>query len=725
MNKLLKKLIVACFLGIVACSCALVFAACSCSHKHVKAVVAKVPTAETAGEMEFYCLDCGFETFSWSLQPLIHYKTDYESYELVKAPTHTEKGYVKVEKFALDTMFKFEGELPALGHTFNDYICIDDEYHSATCECGVTDDKIPHEFIKTNEKKPSCTEEGYINYLCLFCDMPKRETFDLLDHSYSNGVCICGKKQPLKVTYIDGDTVTEIDCVYGDSFEDTVLENCASSVFKGWYSQDGQTKYDNSLTITSNLTVYAKWDTVHEIDSVEDFLHIWEEPAQSYRLTANLNLRGEIISEMPKFTGYLDGNGFTIKNFSVSATTLYDYQGLIRVNEGTISNLTIADYTFSINVANASGALYDGAVGGIVGLNKGRIENLTVKSSAFNNAIDISMPKGQRDDEYLHLGAIVGKNVGTIANLSTEFSYNLVSDLHNGAFGTAGDSCNNSVFFNIGRICGLNKGEIISVIDSGDVSVDLELGASQFRLYAYAYVGGAVGNNQGKFTKSSTNCKIIYSRDSSDSIITYEYTSIGGFAGLNYGEITECYSSSAINGSSHNSYYAGGFVAQNLTTGKISSCYTTTDIILSAQCSDYIGGFVGFNDALIQSSYAHGKVDSRVSATMGGFVGANGDGGTIKKSYTRVDVFAVAGYYGQFAATNTALISKCYILSSNEAVKGEAIQGNLAITTDISSILITELTTTAFFCDNMYWNEEGWHIAEGEEPILLWQVTED
>ena len=210
------------------------------------------------------------------------------------------------------------------------------------------------------------------------------------------------------------------------------------------------------------------------IDSVEDLKAINNNLSGVYQLTANINLTGQswiaLGSNTAPFSGYLYGNGFTIKglSFSNSSNALFSYVsgvidgvvlenvsfsstdysanmgGFAIYNKGTIKNCylkgtnTISQSIF--RTQNASWPSYDGSkatyknvFGGLCAINEGKISNCTVDSSfssTFSNKnyfqIKLGLGSlfppidGQMNESIcestIYFGGVCGENKGTITN---------------------------------------------------------------------------------------------------------------------------------------------------------------------------------------------------------------------------------------------------------------------------------------------------------------------
>lgn len=182
------------------------------------------------------------------------------------------------------------------------------------------------------------------------------------------------------------------------------------------------------------------------------------------------------------FTGVLDGNGYTISNFSTTGSG--DNRGLITVNKGTIKNLTVVINGAFIDLGDES---YCGAV---CGINYGRIEYCRVKGKilargAYRN----------NNLSYGYAGGICGLNEknALISHCSVDVNFTLDSVSRAGAIAAKN---NGATEYTGVRYSTIGKGWI--GITGGTVS----------NCYA-------IGNSD-KFYGSLTNCYLI---DTSSSTI--------------------------------------------------------------------------------------------------------------------------------------------------------------------------------------------------------------
>jgi hypothetical protein len=256
-----------------------------------------------------------------------------------------------------------------------------------------------------------------------------------------------------------------------------------------------------------------------------------------------------------KFTGTFDGNGYIIRNLTITAPS-QDYIGLFGYlgSEGQINNLGVENV--NITGHNCVGGLvggYDGtitscyttgsvigtsAIGGLVGRNfRG-----TITSCYATGTVNSTSPVGAPS-----VGGLVGYNNNTITSC---YATNSVSG-----------------FQYIGGLVGFNDdyGTITSCYATGSASSTSSIGAP---------TGGLVGLNHGAITTCYATGSV-----SSTSF------PVGGLVGLNYGTITTCYATGSV---SSISSAVGGLVGVNY-GGTITTCYATGSVIGTSP----VGGLVG------------------------------------------------------------------------------------------------------------------------------------
>lgn len=245
-------------------------------------------------------------------------------------------------------------------------------------------------------------------------------------------------------------------------------------------------------------------------------------------LSGNWTPLGESDITYEHFTGTFDGNGYTISNLGMDYEN-GNYVGLFAINEGTIKNL-------SVEVSDIGGYHY---VGAIAGKNSGTIRNVTVtQNSAFSSG-------------------------NGVTGYSKQESY---------AGGVAGFNGENAVI----------EGCFVKVCVNG-----------------YYFIGGITGANRGTIRQCAFTGGVNHVV-SNTSGIGY----IGGIAGGAHGTVTDCYVYNA--GMIKGQDYVGGAFGRIYSDGTVSNIWVDPiQAGVSASASaNYAGRFAGKNEGSVSHSYA-------------------------------------------------------------------------------------------------------------------------
>ena len=319
-------------------------------------------------------------------------------------------------------------------------------------------------------------------------------------------------------------------------------------------------------------------------------------------------------NDTTKFSGTLDGNGYTIKNLKINATT--SYQGLIGYADAnsTIKNLNINN----VNIQN-TGRI----TGGLVGQNYGAIGNCSVSG--------VMKSSGEHS-----IGGLVAINYGDVTNCSTNMDI---------------EGANGCV--QIGGLIALNHGDVSNCYTKGEIKSDGNhigglIGYNQkgnvLNSYATCDVtgGGRVGGFVG-FANVNSNIENCYATGDVCGIGT-EADMIGGFIGWKRGVVNSCYSTGEVSGRN----YVGGFIGLN-DTGAVKSSYSTGNV---SGRGHSVGGFVGRHRTSIEDSYSTGNATGATNQT-GGFIGAS-EGATTLSNYSFVGAgTGVGGNTGSITGVET------------------------------------------------------------------------
>lgn len=236
---------------------------------------------------------------------------------------------------------------------------------------------------------------------------------------------------------------------------------------------------------------------------------------------------GSYINPTNYFSGYFDGQGYTISNMyiQVDAVKQYDTVGLFGISEATIVNLNVQGEII-IN-CDASVAYY----GGIVGLQCGDMDNCTS---------DVDITLNGTNYNYAYLGGITGDFQG---------GYTMSNCINYGDLTISNDASYGIIY--VGGIAGdLYQSTIESCLSAGDITNE----------NSYATIGGITGyafNSNGDSSVISNSC-------STGTITNDTAAKVGGIVGKisvsyktdeeeSYGvEIVDCMFVGSIEGSGEN-----------------------------------------------------------------------------------------------------------------------------------------------------------------------------
>ncbi|MBO1014515.1 filamentous hemagglutinin N-terminal domain-containing protein [Achromobacter sp. SD115] len=322
------------------------------------------------------------------------------------------------------------------------------------------------------------------------------------------------------------------------------------------------------------------------------------------------------------FSGTFDGLGNTLSSFYITGSG--PHVGLFAASSGDISNLKLA--SLRVNVPSGGGAPM--SIGALVGRNTGSIQNVSTSlvnltgSSYRSNVMGglVGTNAGGSIDRATVAGTVrAGSQTVAIGGLVGE---NLNSRLTRGTItrSTARNAVSGTILGGdlggMGGLVGVNRGLIE---DSSSLMDTTGSGTG-------ANVGGLAGNNIGGDIERSFTAGRVQGGSSGNT---------GGLAGLSSGKISDSIAYGAVTGSTGNA--TGGAVGQNLSGGSL------LNVKASGAVTDYygvnVGGLAGVNAGLIDTGEASGNVNAgyhRAGGKVGGLVGYNID--TIEASVARGQV---------------------------------------------------------------------------------------
>lgn len=610
------------------------------------------------------------------------------------------------------------------------------------------------ENIGNGRNVPNCTQPAYkpatkcINCGCQISDIVI--TKPAVGHNYVNGVCVnplegegmspnkCSSRISGYIRLFDGDeeirtyhpnpsyliidyyelekpiNIDLLELIDKDFLPNGRFEK-TGYVFKGFYTKEGLRIDQINVDYVKEhyyLDFYAEWEKSGEIKTLEDFLSIKDNPSKSYVLMNDINLKGEIIPSIDNFKGVLDGNGFTIKNFSLNANTVNKNYGLFNNNEGTIKNLKLSDFTFNVNLTTTTSS----SIGVIAGTNNGTIENVSLVNSLANQTYNI-----HNSNITSYFGTLVGTNKGTISNcdvnIDTDYKFR-TSAGENGSY-----TENFYTNYILGGLVGLNEGEMMYCNFKNDLNIEARASGTfvdafvDFTYYANSNntIGGLVGKNTNTILKCFADANINY--NNSSLYLAKDQITIGGISGDNSGSIHQTYFIGSIKGGGKNGTNIGGMTGLN--SGKISDSYTNLDIIPANDINNAdssFGGFVAKNSSEISNCYSNGSITSTIKSYTGGFIAQNS--GSINYCFSLTNLTAVSGTAGKFVGNDTNIIKDSYVINSSLFNPGTSTVNAYEISTiDFKTLLsYTNLTETLKF------NKSTWCLDSNSEPYLNFEL---
>lgn len=375
---------------------------------------------------------------------------------------------------------------------------------------------------------------------------------------------------------------------------------CPTLQFRG--GSINPTIYDPNTTIISN-----------EIRTAEQLSAIRNDLTEDYILAADIDLSSyswePIGTEEHPFEGSLttkDGVNYSIKNLKV-INSAYSYAGLFGVisESAKLSGFTVSGATIVVG----------DKVGVVAGLSNGTIDGVSVEGT-----INIS------NSTSAEIGMLVANATSTsvIMNVQTRGTITLA---------VANDAVNETV----GAVVGRNLGTVSDV--KSKASINISSNSAKVNIY----VGGIVGFNDGKIVRAERY-------DGTSITVTGKAGAsyIGGITGYNTNSVSDSVVKSveiAATGIGENSY-VGGISGANVDGALIS----VTEIVAGNLAGQNVGGLVGFNKStsLSKVGVTRSMVDGNVTLSghrVAGLI-ANVESGEINNCATFASLSAdyMSGY---------------------------------------------------------------------------------
>lgn len=389
----------------------------------------------------------------------------------------------------------------------------------------------------------------------------------------------------------------------------------------------------------------------------------------------------------------------------------------------TTNSGTIKNITFEDFVFSVGQANAHNA-GTVAGTNTGNIENCNVLDCSLTYTLARSAESGTVQS---FVGGMVGTNNGTLASCSFQGKlYGKVESRNTYTLGW-GSSRLTMSHLSVGGLVGKNsKGNSVVSSCQSHVVISFSLIATNAGGTAASRLdaGGAVSLNEGTITESKSTISAEVTGSG-----TTKKALIGGLCATNAetGSISSCVATGSVNipSTSLNEIRLGGFAYYNRRGGTIKNSYSNVNITTQANASGYsaIGGFVGDNFGTINNCYSTGNIESACKDNVAGFVGFNNNGGTISKCFSAgsVKLTGDAGSVGYFVGTKEAGSVTNKCYYSNTVTVRK---GSSTVTTankDGEVKPLADLQSKAFLMDTLKWSNDIWIIRAGDYPCLAWE----
>ena len=377
----------------------------------------------------------------------------------------------------------------------------------------------------------------------------------------------------------------------------------------------------------------------HEMDSIpisnrEELERIADDPeyplSGKYHLTNDIDLGGgewtpigdnSTNSDASRFTGVFDGQGYVIRNLTISEE--HQYNGLFGyVQDAAIKNVGLEGARIQVS---ASSFIYTGGIAGY-GTGAVSIENC-YHEGRLSASMAVSSPSNDKID-----AVCAGGIIGYINGKSGEYNKPLavLNNCRNEGEIYSAASTSAEIVWNIlnaGGICGYAEGSVSieGCSNSGNVS-----GSVVDSYGGIAYSGGICGSSYGSRNVPVRNCYNTGNVSGTFSNSTNTSSNAGGICGESAGSVENCYNTGEIY--AFNS--AGGVCGTALGSGPIRNCYNTGAV--SAAPSDFsdAGGICGYSYVSIVNCRNAGPVTvSSGYSNAGGICGVSAGSVFIQNSY--------------------------------------------------------------------------------------------
>lgn len=384
-----------------------------------------------------------------------------------------------------------------------------------------------------------------------------------------------------------------------------------------------------------------------------------------YILSNDIDLKGIEWKDPGDFYGYLDGQGYTIKNMAYAGTVEnagFNW-GLFNNASGVIKNLTL-NGRLIITVNKNNNESYTSYIGGLCAQGS----NLTIDNVINNVNLTVT-----NNCNSISIGGLVGDVSGMLEISNSKNFGNIAVE--------------SSGYAHVGGIIGhcLDVASITNCYNTGDVSLETYS-------KAYGYVGGIVG---GAYCRVDLNdCyntgTVTASSEASDS-----HGDAGGLVGCTSDWFTNIYNS--YNGGNVTAIdSAGGLVGTAGSTVNIVGCYNEG----SVHASEDAGGIIGYSQSILTITNCYNNANITSDSSAGGLVGcANGDNTTIELSHNdgNVAVITTNGY--AVAAGLIARIGTSSLIIADSYNTGTITSKLSSLTSSANTIVAAGLFGNCWYAD--------------------------
>ena len=434
--------------------------------------------------------------------------------------------------------------------------------------------------------------------------------------------------------YVEGELVYHYDLTY-EQWQNFVMPEVPEKPDHVGY-------WDNDLKQHFvDTKIYAYYRETYTISTAADWVKLQQHPTANFRLMNDVNFLGTAIPSVAEFSGTLDGQGHEVFNFINQSTACANVYGLFAVNKGTIKDITFTGGVYTVTSTAPPKTSDRNRVGFLVGINNGTIENVIVDDTPVKITCTESTAKWQGEladvSTAPYAGVIAGLNEGVIENCTVTDSVvanlNTTMYVRRNIYVTA----TNKVWASYGLIAGGNMGKISHVTADGYLASTAERNEEVYDYGGYfnyvhyiLRVGGVAGfnNEKGTVSDSLSNAQINadYVRSKTDVAGAIEV---------------------------HNKFFGivdiGGIIGCN--SGQVERCITTD----------------------VAKLYSYADAETR----MGGLVGTNDFGATLRASYSLAEMEVgnrnvpegtntpEATYVGGITGLNSGTFTCCYAIVSS------------------------------------------------------------